>query len=151
MAEYHRSGQVGDAFLTDLASWLHRDVDPDAADDSVPRLLAGLAARCTSPLSRTACAQALGYSTRQAFDTRLTRLVTTFAGLWSHQVDDAGRRVAGAQSKLYLSDPLLAWVGPRLRSGLGGPDFPRLSKNALGVALAEAVEYHQPGGGSSRT
>ncbi len=145
VAEYHRSSQVGDAFLTDLVSWLHRDVDPDAADDSVPRLLAELATRSTSPLNRTACAQALGYSTRQAFDTRLTRLVTTFAGLWSHQVDDAGRRIAGAQSKLYLSDPLLAWVGPRLRSGLGDPDFTRLSENALGVALAEAVEDHQPG------
>ncbi len=145
VAEFHRSGEVSDAFIADLASWLHRDVDPDAADDSVPRLLAGLAARSTSPLNRSACAQALGYATRQSFDTRLTRLTTTFAGLWSHQVDDAGQRVPGAQSKLYLADPLLAWVGPRLRSGLADPDFTRLSENALGMALAQAVEDHQPG------
>ncbi|MGH3925805.1 MAG: hypothetical protein ACRDTT_23585, partial [Pseudonocardiaceae bacterium] len=145
VAEYHRTGRVSDAFCTDLMSWLHRDVDPDTAEDSVPRLLSGLADRSTSPLNRTASAQALGYATRQAFDTRLNRLTTTFAGVWSHQVDDSGRRVLGTQSKFYLADPLLAWLGPRLRSGVAEPDFAQLTENALAVALGAAVENHQVG------
>lgn len=61
-------------------------------------------------------AQALGYVNRQTFDLRLNRLVQTFAAIWCHQVDEAGHRVAGAQSKLYLPDPILAWVD--LRSGV---------------------------------
>lgn len=39
MAEHQQAGAVGEAFLRDLVACLHRDVDPDSADDSVPRLL----------------------------------------------------------------------------------------------------------------
>ena len=145
VAEHHRTGQVGDAFLTDLAAWLHQDVDPEASADSVPLLLAGLHQRSGSPLNRAATASALSYRTRQTFDLRLTRLTRSFAALWCHQVDDDGRRVVGAQSKLYLTDPLLAWLGPRLRAGVAAPDLTILTEAALGVALAQAVDRAQPG------
>lgn len=53
VAEYHRTGAVSEAFLRDLAAWLHRDVDPAAAEDSVPRLVAELQERSTRPSTAT--------------------------------------------------------------------------------------------------
>jgi predicted AAA+ superfamily ATPase len=131
--------------MQDLAAWLHRDVDPESAAESIPLLLATLAERTTAPLSRTNVAQTLGYATRPTFDRRIDRLVHAFGALWCHQVDKKGTRVAGAQSKLYLADPLLAWIGPGLRAGAPPPDFTRLTEAALGVALAQAIDAIQPG------
>ncbi len=145
VAEHHRTGEVSDAFLQDLAAWLHRDVDPEAGEDSVPKLLAEIERRCTSPLNRSGLSANLGYANRQMLDRRLARLVYAFAALWCHQVDDDGSRVAGAQSKLYLADPLLAWIGPRLRSGLSRPDFTRLTEAAVGTTLARAVDRRESG------
>ncbi len=145
VAEHHVDGEVSDAFLHDLEAWLYRDVDPEAGEDSVPKLLGEIERRGTSPLNRSGLATDLGYANRQALDRRLARLVHAFAALWCHQIDDEGHRVAGAQSKLYLSDPVLAWVGSRLRSGLGRPDFARLTEAALGAALGRAVDRLEPG------
>lgn len=52
VAENHKAGAVTDSFLEDLASWSHRDIDPDAHSDSVPRLLSATELRSSSPLSR---------------------------------------------------------------------------------------------------
>jgi predicted AAA+ superfamily ATPase len=145
VAEHHQTGEVGEPFLRDLAAWLHRDVDPDAGEDSVPQLLSALERRCSSPLNRRALAEALGHRSRQTVEVRLARLVRTYAAIWCHQVGGNGRRVAGAQSKLYLCDPLLAWLGSRLRAGLPSPDFTRLSEACIGVALARAVDALEPG------
>jgi uncharacterized protein len=145
VGEHHRDGLVSDAFVGDLIAWLHRDVDPDAPADSVALLLAELTRRSTSPLNRTDAAQALGYPNRQSFDRRLARLVDSCAALWCHQIDDTGSRVAGSQSKLYLSDPLLAWLGSRSRAGLPSPDFTQLTENAIGAAMARAIDGLQPG------
>jgi predicted AAA+ superfamily ATPase len=120
-------------------------VDPEAGEDSVPKLLSAIEGRCTSPLNRRALAEDLSYGSRQTADLRLMRLVSTYAAIWCHQVDEDGRRVAGAQSKLYLCDPLLAWLGSRLRAGLPRPDFSRLTEGCLGVALARAVDNLESG------
>ncbi|NNN21626.1 MAG: hypothetical protein HKL80_06445 [Acidimicrobiales bacterium] len=69
----------------------------------------------------------------------------SFASIWCHRVDDRGNRVPGAQSKCYLADPLLAWVGPRLRSGLNRPNFTQLSEAAIGVKLARSIDLQEPG------
>ena len=145
VAQHHRNGEVSEAFVRDLAAWLHRDVDPQAGEDSVPRLLSELERRCASPLNRRSLAEDLGYGSRQTADLRLTRLVSSYAAIWCHQVDGVGRRVAGAQSKLYLCDPLLAWIGPRLRAGIASPDFSRLTEASIGVALARAIDEIEPG------
>jgi hypothetical protein len=145
VSEYHRDGFVSDAFLTDIEAWLHRDVDRNAPEESIPQLLAELH-RCTgAPLNRTRVARGLGYPNRQAFDLRLVKLVRTFAALWCHQVREDGHRVAGAQAKLYLSDPIMAWLPTRLRSGVPDPDMTRLTESALAVGLAARVESLQPG------
>ena len=145
VAEHARSGAVSDAFLNDLAAWLHRDVDRDAPMDSIPRLLAELHARSTSPLNRAAISSHLGYSSRQSFDLRLNRLVRNFAAVWCHQINDDGTRVSGAQSKLYLTDPLLSWLGHFLRAGMPTPDMTALTEAALAVHLAATIDDHQPG------
>jgi hypothetical protein len=108
-------------------------------------LLAELHARSGAPLNRTKVAADLGYHTRQSFDLRLVKLVRTFGAIWCHQVTDQGRRIAGAQAKLYLSDPIMAWLGTRLRAGIPPPDMTRLTESTLAVALASVVEARQPG------
>ena len=140
VAEYHRDGIVSDAFIADLAAWLHRDVDPDTAEESIPLLLNELHRRSIAPLVLTDLAQALGYSKRAAAELRLTRLLRAYAGLECHQVDTRGRRVPRTQSKFYLVDPLLAWIPRRLRSGLPSPDLTYLSEGAIGVALGRVVK-----------
>ena len=145
VAEYERLGHVSRAFREDLAAWLHRDIDPDSGEDSVPLLLHALLERSTSPLNRNNAARALGYSSRQTFDVRLNRLTRSFAGLWCHQIDDEGKRVEDAQSKYYLTDPLLGWLPTLTRAGLDMPDFSQLSEGAMAVAVARAVDNAEPG------
>lgn len=145
VAEHHKTGEIGEAFLRDLAAWLHRDVDSDGREDSVPRLLSALQARCASPLNRRALTEELGYGSRQTADLRLARLVHAYAAIWCHQIDRSGNRVRGAQSKLYLSDPLLASLPARLRAGLPPPDFTHLTEAALAVALARTIDALEPG------
>lgn len=145
VAEHAKDGMVSQSFMEDLAAWLHRDVDHDAPPDSIPRLLAELQHRSTSPLNRKSAAEALGYPSAQTFDVRLNRLVHSFAGLWCHQITDAGSRLAGSQSKLYLTDPLLAWLGHRLRAGLPEPTMPSLTEMALATALAVAIDDGESG------
>jgi len=123
---------------------VHRDVDRGAPEESIPTLLAALHARSGAPLNRAKTATDLGYQSRQTFDLRLVKLVRTFGAIWCHQVGLAGRRVVGAQAKLYLSDPIMAWLGPRLRAGLPAPDATRLTESSLAAALALAVEARQP-------
>ena len=53
--------------------------------------------------------------------------------------------MSGAQAKLYLTDPILAWIGRRSRAGLPAPDLTRLSENALAVAMARSIDEIQPG------
>jgi hypothetical protein len=82
VAEHARTGQVSLPYLRDLAAWLRRDVDPDAPAESVPVLLAEIAARTTSPLNIAATATELGYPSRTVFDLRLRRLTSTLAAVW---------------------------------------------------------------------
>lgn len=145
VAEHHHTGQVSDAFIIDLVGWLHREVDPEVPAESVALLLDGLERRSSSPLSRASAANDLGYANRPLFDRRVERLVTNFAALWCPQIDDKGRRVVKAHAKLYLTDPLLGWIAPRIRAGLTPPDFGRLTEGALAVALARAIDQVQPG------
>jgi predicted AAA+ superfamily ATPase len=144
VAEHYRADEVSTPFLQDLAAWLHRDVDADAAEDSVGRLLSALQMRSTSPLNRTKLAEDVNYPSRHVLDVRLNRLVRTFAAVWCHQVGVKGERIPSAHPKLYLTDPILAWIGPRLRSGLPEPDFTQLTEAALGCALARAIDTAEP-------
>ena len=56
------------------------------------------------------------------------------------QRDAGGRVVAGAQPKLYLTDPVLAWLASRLRAGLPEPAMTTLTEAALGVCLGRAID-----------
>ncbi|MEP7115202.1 MAG: hypothetical protein ABI862_18210 [Ilumatobacteraceae bacterium] len=145
VAEHERLGHVSQAFLEDIAAWLHRGIDPDSGEDSVPLLLHTLLERSTSPLNRNNAARVLGYPSRQTFDLRLNRLTRNFAGLWCHQVDEDGRRVDNAQSKYYLTDPLLGWLPTLSRAGIDDPDFTQLSEGAMAVSVARAVDNAEPG------
>lgn len=146
--EYSRSGTVSDAYLRDLAAWLRADVVPDQPPDSIPRLLSTLSTRATSPLSVRSAAEDAGYG-RKPMELRIARLVSTFAAHWCHQRNEAGDAILGAQSKLYLSDPILNWLPSRLRAGLPSPDMTSLSEMALGIALARAIDSLDEGRWSS--
>ncbi|WP_205856902.1 hypothetical protein, partial [Phytoactinopolyspora endophytica] len=142
--EHQQHGAVSELFLRELEAWLMADVDAEAPADSVAVLLSELQERSTSPLNVRKLADDLAV-TRSHLTTRLNRIVSTFAGLWCHQVSDRGRRVAGAQSKLYLTDPLLGWLGHHLRPGMPQHDYTTLTEAALAVTLARAIERHDSG------
>lgn len=138
VGEYVRTGSVSESFLRDLLSWIERDVDPDAAPQSVPRLLEEIARNMTSPLSIRSMAEVRSQS-RTALASLLNRLVATFGALWVPR-HEGGRPVDGAQSKIYLVDPLLAWLPTRLRAGLREPEMTTLTESAIGVAMAAAID-----------
>ena len=75
---------------------------------------------------------------------RLRRLVSALGALWCSRRDD-DRPVPGSQAKLYLTDPVLAWLPSRLRAGLPLPDMTRLTEMALGVTLARAIDDLEEG------
>ena len=138
--EHTRAGAVSDGYARDLHAWLRRDVDPDAPTNTTTTLLRGIGDRMSSPLNLTATAQELGYASRPTFTARVERLISTHAALRCNQVREAGDRVVGAHYKLYLTDPLLAWIPSIMSPGLPSPDYATLTESALGAALARAIE-----------
>lgn len=144
VAEWRNAGNVSTAYLQDLAAWLRRDVEPDARADSLPILLSTLAQHQPNPLSVRGTGAELRY-VRYDFETRLSRLTSGFAALWCPKRDDAGGAVAGAQAKLYLTDPILSWLPSTLRAGLPSPDMTHLTEAAIGVALARVIDALQAG------
>jgi len=139
-AEYIRLGSVSAAFSQDLLGWLRTDVDPDAPQQSLPSLLAELSQRTTSPLNLRHLADALNFGSSGMLKRRLTRMINSHAALECHQIDDHGGSIADAQSKLYLIDPLLAWIPARVGSGLPEPDFTKLTESVLAVTLARRLD-----------
>jgi hypothetical protein len=70
---------------------------------------------------------------------RLNRLVSTFAGFWCAQADEHGRPIEGAQSKLFLLDPVIAQL-PALRdSAYTRPSMTNLTESHLALELARAI------------
>ncbi len=139
VAEHTTNGDVSVAYMRDLLAWLHRDVDPDGAPESLPLMLDRVAAQMTSPLSIRAAAEELSVG-RERATTRLNRLVSSFAALWCPQHGGDGRPLEGAQSKIYLVDPLLAQLPSRVRAGLASPGMTALTEAAVAVALARAID-----------
>lgn len=137
--EHVTNGAVSDAYIRDLAGWLRRDLGDDGPGDSLPLLLETLASRSASPLNLASTAHHLGY-TADVFRRRIARLVASFAAIWCPQRDGGGRAVPGAQSKLYLTDPILAWLPSRLRAGCAQPMFTTLTEAALAVCLARSID-----------
>ena len=131
VAEYHRMGAVGRPYQRDLLAWLRADVDPDAPLESMLQLLVALMERMTSPLDQQKTAAVVGYGSREAFGLRLQRLVNSHALLRCRQRLDDGRAIPRAQAKLYLTDPLLAWLPSALSPGLARPAMTNLSEMVL--------------------
>ena len=140
VAEHHRDGAVSLAYCRDLLAWLRADVDPDGPTESVPLLLSQLGARMTSPLSVSGLGSELGYANRDIIERRITRLINSHAVLRCHQRDERGNRVTGAKAKIYLTDPLLAWIPTLTSPGLPTPSFPAVSEAALAITLARVVD-----------
>ena len=144
VAEHKATGQVSPGFVRDLLAWLRADAEPGTPAESLPILISTLVERGTSPLNVRATAAALGI-TRESLTPRLHRLVACFAALWCPQRDEAGRSVVGAQSKLYLADPLLAWLPAHARAGLPSPSMTTLTEMTLGACLARSVDLREEG------
>lgn len=145
VAEMHRLGAPSPAFVKDLAAWLRRDVEPDAPQESMARLLEAITTRATSPMDVSKTGTDLGYASRDVFSRRLTRLNNSYATLWVPQRGERGEVVGRAQRKLYLSDPLLSWLPSLLSSGCDRPDLTKVTEQALGVALARAIDNAEEG------
>jgi uncharacterized protein len=143
VSDHVRAGEVGPIFANDLKSWLSTDVVPGELSDSVTSLLTAIHERSGSPMSVTGTAEAL-HLTRERFRSRLDRLVASFGAIWCHQANDAGERVVGSQSKLYLIDPVLARLPYLLDASAAQPNLTRSSEAALGVCSARSVAALHP-------
>lgn len=148
VAEYEKSGAVSEGYLRDLEAWLKRDVDPAGPQESIPLLLSELTVRATSPLNKKNAAEALGWE-RRTFDRRRHRLIHSFGALECPQRGDDGRIIENAQPKMYLIDPVLAWLPATLRSGSAVPSMTALTEMALGVCQARAIDNLEAGRWSS--
>ena len=140
VAEYTKTGGVSDSFSQDLLGWLRTDIDPESPRESVPLLLAEISQRTATPLNLRHLAETLDYVSRSSLNRRISRMVNSHAALRCHQVNAEGRAVAGAQYKLYLVDPILAWTPANVSPGLPEPDFTKLTESVLGVALARCID-----------
>lgn len=143
--EYMTLGGITPGYARDLEAWLIADLAEDESPDSVAFLLSGLLGRATSPLNASKAARDLGYSTTVQFERRLTRLKSTFAALECPQRDTKGHRIARTQSKIYLTDPILAWLPSLLSSGLPSPDLTAVTEMTLGTQLAQALDSFEEG------
>ena len=144
VAEHSRHGAISIDYIRDLAAWLRGDVNLEGPPESLPLFLEQLAGRATSPLNVAHTAEALGW-TRPVTAGRLNRLVSGFGALWCRHHDGSGRPVAGSQPKLYLVDPVLAWMPSRLRAALRPPQMTALTEQTLGVALARRIDLLDEG------
>lgn len=144
VAEHARDGHVSPAFATAMINWLAPDVTPGDPPESVLRLLSALERNTAAPLNVRRTADVVGM-TRERLITRLNRLRTTFATAVCPQVDDDGNAVPGAQSKVYLLDPLLAQLPSLVDASFPAPAMPKVSEAALAMGLARAIESIQSG------
>ncbi len=143
VGDHYRHGDVGEVFARDLSAWLTTDVTPGDSAESSSELIRVLHERTASPLDVKNIADQL-HSTRDRLRVRLERLVATFGAMWCHQVSDEGVRLAGAQSKLYLADPLIARLPSLLDASAPPPDFTASTEAALAVALARSIDLLHP-------
>lgn len=144
VAEYEATGAISYGYMKDLEAWLHRDIDLAGSQQSIPLLLGELTKRATSPLNVQSTATALNWD-RRTLDRRLQRLANSFGAVYCHKVDDRGNNQQTAQSKLYLTDPVLSWLPSALRAGLDTPDFTTLTEMSLGNALARTIDQLEEG------
>jgi predicted AAA+ superfamily ATPase len=143
VGEFLRDGEISPEFAFDLRSWLAGDVDADGPADSVPRLIAELNRRISSPLDVRNTASALG-TTRERLRGRLARLTSTFGAFWCAQSDDHGRPVDGAQSKLYLLDPVIARLPALHDCAYSAPSMTSLTEGQLALELARSIDRIHP-------
>jgi uncharacterized protein len=136
-------GAVSDDFVTDLLAWLIGEVEPDGPMESIAELLDALTRRLASPLDVSGLAEDLR-STRRRVSLRLDRLTRGLAGVWCRQGDDNGGETAGAASKLYLIDPLLARLPSMNDPGFGEPDATKINELVLGMELAKSIHRLHP-------
>lgn len=148
VAEYENMGAVSEGYLRDLEAWLKRDVDPTGPPESIPLLLSELTARSTSSLNKKNTAEALGWE-RRTFDRRRNRLIHSFGALDCPQRGEDGRIIENSQPKMYLADPVLAWLPSALRTGSAVPNMTALTEMAVGVSLARAIDNLEEGRWSS--
>lgn len=72
-------------------------------------------------------------------------MVSCFAAIWCPQINEHGGKVPNSQPKLYLLDPLIASLGSYVRAGLGRSDSTQLTENAMGIAMARAIDASEEG------
>jgi hypothetical protein len=114
------------------------------SDRDVKALLQRLVAGMGSPLSVADIARSLNIGARNTVDDRIDRLCASFYAWRASITHDGLTAVAGGQSKLYFTDPLIARL-PSLRDrSITSPDVTYLSEQQLGVCLLRVLARADP-------
>ncbi len=109
------------------------------SDRDVRALLACLVDGLGSPLNVSGIAGTLNIGARNTIEDRIDRLCASFYAWRASATHDGEWAVAGGQSKLYFTDPLIARL-PSLRDrSLAPVDISRLSEQQLGMCLLRAI------------
>ena len=114
------------------------------SDRDVKAFLQRLVAGIGSPLSVASIAKSLNIGARNTIDGRIDRLCASFYAWRASATHDGITAVAGGQSKLYFTDPLIARL-PSLRDrSVAPPDVTRLSEQQLGMCLLRVIARTDP-------
>jgi len=114
------------------------------SDRDVKALLQRLVAGMGSPLSIADIARSLNIGARNTVDDRVDRLCASFYAWRASITHDGVTAVAGGQSKLYFTDPLIARL-PSLRDrSVASPDVTCMSEQQLGVCLLRVLARADP-------
>jgi predicted AAA+ superfamily ATPase len=114
------------------------------SDRDVKVLLQRLVAGMGSPISVADIARSLNIGARNTVDDRIERLCASFYAWRASITHDGVAAVAGGQSKLYFTDPLIARL-PSLRDrSVAHPDVTYLSEQQLGMCLLRVLARADP-------
>jgi len=130
-------GDVDPAFAGDLWDVIHGDAlrRENFSSAQSARLLRRLARNLASPINLTALAEDIGVGSHSTAGRRIKDLVDGYCAWPCHRLGDGGLPNLAAQTKVYFTDPLFAWL-PHLRDQQPPPVPSQISEQQLGLALA---------------
>jgi predicted AAA+ superfamily ATPase len=144
--DFLESGDVSAAFARDVWDVIRGGVIREGrmSDGKILELLARLSESLSTPLNLNTVATQLDLGSHHRVTERVDDLVE---GYMAWRCPQAGKDSPSSRAarKLYFTDPLIARLPHLIDDQMHEPDVSQISEQQLGLALAQAIERHQPG------